>query len=200
MVVADIAWVVTATVTIIFTYGLIGLAGKDYDMPIAVLSTLVLGIGVDFAIQVHSRTEEEAALEAAQSLSSLDVDEPVHKTRRTGTQEFGSPAFMKATAPPKSPAPPEPEIEEDSDYGEVSLNVADADSIPAEDQRHRHHVLNAMVAVGRVVERPGLVDDSHAGFLRFNDDLLDVVDAVLNLRVQRHRSFDGCLRMELRRV
>ena len=38
--------------------GVIGVVGKDYDMPIAVLSTLVLGIGVDFAI---GTTGNEAA-------------------------------------------------------------------------------------------------------------------------------------------
>jgi len=38
------------TVAIVFCYGLLGLFGKDYDMPIAVCSTLSLGLSVDFAI------------------------------------------------------------------------------------------------------------------------------------------------------
>ncbi|OFC72454.1 efflux RND transporter permease subunit [Alteromonas confluentis] len=43
------------TITIAFIYGLIGIVGKDYDMPIAVLSTLTLGLSVDFAIHFLER-------------------------------------------------------------------------------------------------------------------------------------------------
>ncbi|WP_245578222.1 efflux RND transporter permease subunit [Marinobacterium litorale] len=43
------------TVTILFIYGLIGVIGKDYDMPIAVLSALTLGLSVDFAIHFLER-------------------------------------------------------------------------------------------------------------------------------------------------
>ena len=46
------------TVTITFTYGLIGLVGKEYDMPIAVLSSLTLGLSVDFAIHFLQRGRE----------------------------------------------------------------------------------------------------------------------------------------------
>ena len=46
---------VPVTWTVLVTYGLIGWIGRDYDMPVAVLSTLVLGIGVDFAIHFVSR-------------------------------------------------------------------------------------------------------------------------------------------------
>jgi predicted RND superfamily exporter protein len=46
------------TVTISFTYGLIGLLGKDYDMPVAVLSSLTLGLSVDFAIHFIERARE----------------------------------------------------------------------------------------------------------------------------------------------
>ena len=38
------------TLTIGLIYGVIGLIGKDYDMPVAVLSALTLGLAVDFAI------------------------------------------------------------------------------------------------------------------------------------------------------
>ncbi|NLX24493.1 MAG: MMPL family transporter, partial [Lentisphaerae bacterium] len=44
--------------TILFIYGLIGLVGKDYDMPVAVLSSLTLGLSVDFAIHFLERTRE----------------------------------------------------------------------------------------------------------------------------------------------
>lgn len=43
------------TVTIVGVYGLIGWIGKDYDMPIAVLSSLTLGLSVDFAIHFIQR-------------------------------------------------------------------------------------------------------------------------------------------------
>jgi predicted RND superfamily exporter protein len=43
------------SVTILFIYGLIGFVGKDYDMPIAVLSALTLGLSVDFAIHFLER-------------------------------------------------------------------------------------------------------------------------------------------------
>lgn len=46
------------TLTITFIYGLIGIIGKDYDMPIAVLSALTLGLSVDFAIHFLERSRE----------------------------------------------------------------------------------------------------------------------------------------------
>ena len=46
------------SITIAFIYGLIGWVGKDYDMPIAVLSALTLGLSVDFAIHFIERTRE----------------------------------------------------------------------------------------------------------------------------------------------
>ena len=54
------------TITIIAIYGLIGWFGKDYDMPIAVLSALTLGLSIDFAIHFIQRArdiyKEEASL------------------------------------------------------------------------------------------------------------------------------------------
>ncbi len=47
---------VPLSVTIIGAYGIIGWFGKDYDMPIAVLSSLTLGLSVDFAIHFIERT------------------------------------------------------------------------------------------------------------------------------------------------
>jgi len=49
------------TVTILMIYGLIGLIGKDYDMPIAVLSSLSLGLAVDYAIHFNARAREAFA-------------------------------------------------------------------------------------------------------------------------------------------
>ncbi len=47
---------VPLTITIAMIYGIIGLAGKDYDMPVAVLSSLTLGMAVDFAIHFLERS------------------------------------------------------------------------------------------------------------------------------------------------
>ena len=46
------------TVTIAAIYGVIGVIGKDYDMPVAVLSSLTLGLAVDFAIHFLARSRE----------------------------------------------------------------------------------------------------------------------------------------------
>lgn len=40
---------------ILSSYGLIGLAGKEYDMPVAVCSSLSLGMAIDFAIHFLQR-------------------------------------------------------------------------------------------------------------------------------------------------
>ena len=44
--------------SIVFIYGLIGWTGKPYDMPIAVLSSLALGLSVDFAIHFNQSFRE----------------------------------------------------------------------------------------------------------------------------------------------
>jgi hypothetical protein len=49
---------VPLTITIVMIYGLIGWLGKDYDMPVAVLSALTLGMAVDFAIHFLERARE----------------------------------------------------------------------------------------------------------------------------------------------
>ncbi|MEW6417589.1 MAG: MMPL family transporter [Nitrospirota bacterium] len=41
--------------SVVFSYGLIGFGGKEYDMPIAVCSTLAIGLGDDFAIHFIQR-------------------------------------------------------------------------------------------------------------------------------------------------
>lgn len=52
---------VPLTVTIALSYGVVGLVGKDVDMPIAVLSSLSLGLTVDYAIHFLSRAREAHA-------------------------------------------------------------------------------------------------------------------------------------------
>ncbi len=46
------------TVTIGVIYGVIGLIGKDYDMPVAVLSSLSLGLAIDYAIHFNARARQ----------------------------------------------------------------------------------------------------------------------------------------------
>jgi predicted RND superfamily exporter protein len=45
------------TITIMAIYGAIGYFGKPYDMPIAVLSSLTLGLSIDFAIHFITRSK-----------------------------------------------------------------------------------------------------------------------------------------------
>jgi predicted RND superfamily exporter protein len=49
---------VPLTITIGLIYGAIGLIGKDYDMPVAILSSLSLGLSVDYAIHFLSRSRK----------------------------------------------------------------------------------------------------------------------------------------------
>lgn len=47
---------VPLTLSIGVIYGLLGIVGKDYDMPIAVLSSLSLGLAIDYAIHFVQRS------------------------------------------------------------------------------------------------------------------------------------------------
>ncbi|OGC76026.1 MAG: hypothetical protein A2Z27_05550 [candidate division Zixibacteria bacterium RBG_16_50_21] len=47
--------------TIVLIYGFVGFIGKDFDMPISVLSTLSLGMAVDFAIHFVKRFKQRLA-------------------------------------------------------------------------------------------------------------------------------------------
>ena len=55
----SLLWGVLTFLPLLFTialiYGVVGLIGKDFDMPVAVLSTLSLGLAVDFAIHFVGR-------------------------------------------------------------------------------------------------------------------------------------------------
>ena len=46
------------TATISLVYAFIGYIGRPYDMPVAVLSSLTLGLSIDFAIHFLQRTRE----------------------------------------------------------------------------------------------------------------------------------------------
>ena len=56
--------------TIVVIYGVVGFIGKDFDMPISVLSCLSLGMAVDFAIHFISRFRQRLA-----SMKERDVAE-----------------------------------------------------------------------------------------------------------------------------
>lgn len=71
------------TITIVVIYGIIGLVGKDYDMPVAVLSALTLGMAVDFAIHFLERSRAVYAKEGSWERSSGEMfDEPARAISR----------------------------------------------------------------------------------------------------------------------
>ncbi|MBF0350065.1 MAG: MMPL family transporter [SAR324 cluster bacterium] len=61
------------SLTITMIYGAIGFAGKFYDIPIAVLSSLTLGLSVDFAIHFiqHARQTNEKLNNAEQTFQEM---------------------------------------------------------------------------------------------------------------------------------
>src|SRR3989338_1131124 len=58
-------WALVAYVPLLFTilliYGVVGFVGKDFDMPLSVMSTLSLGMAVDFSIHFISRLRQRLA-------------------------------------------------------------------------------------------------------------------------------------------
>src|SRR5471032_3404470 len=67
------------------------------------------------------------------------------------------------------------------------------------DHRHGDHVLNAVIAVGGVIERTLFIDDTNRRFVRADRDLLDVFDLLTRFRelaMQGHRRFHRRLRVE----
>lgn len=58
----SLRWGVVSFIPLLFTvvliYGAVGFLGKDFDMPISVLSTLTLGLAIDFAIHFVSRFQQ----------------------------------------------------------------------------------------------------------------------------------------------
>lgn len=64
-----LASMIPLSVAITFSYAMVGFAGKDYDMPIAVCSSLALGLAIDFAIhfiqRYRERYKETGSVEAA---------------------------------------------------------------------------------------------------------------------------------------
>lgn len=69
----SVKWAVIGYMPLLFTivliYGAIGFAGKDFDMPISVLSCLSLGMAVDFAIHFVSRFRQRMAVTPDENLT-----------------------------------------------------------------------------------------------------------------------------------
>lgn len=61
----SVKWAIVGYVPLLFTvtliYGVVGFIGKDFDMPISVLSCLSLGMAVDFAIHFIGRFKQRLA-------------------------------------------------------------------------------------------------------------------------------------------
>lgn len=71
------------TVTIAVIYGMTGFIGKDYDMPVAVLSSLSLGMAVDYAIHFLSRSREmHAELGTWKATAAPMFEEPARAITR----------------------------------------------------------------------------------------------------------------------
>ncbi|MBN1763725.1 MAG: MMPL family transporter [Sedimentisphaerales bacterium] len=71
------------TITIVLIYGMIGLVGKDYDMPVAVLSSLTLGLAVDFAIHFLERARDTYRQKGSWQASVPEMfGEPAHAISR----------------------------------------------------------------------------------------------------------------------
>ena len=75
---------VPLTLTILGVYGIIGWIGKDYDMPIAVLSSLTLGLSVDFAIHFIERTRALLRSSGSFEVATEQIfEEPARAIART---------------------------------------------------------------------------------------------------------------------
>ena len=78
-----IVCMVPLLITIIVIYGIIGLVGKHYDMPVAVLSALTLGMAVDFAIHFLERARASYAETGSwQKSSGVMFGEPARAITR----------------------------------------------------------------------------------------------------------------------
>jgi len=61
------------SITILFIYSLLGFFGKDYDMPVAVLSALTLGLSIDFAIHFIQRAIEVHGKQGSWHLTAIEM-------------------------------------------------------------------------------------------------------------------------------
>jgi predicted RND superfamily exporter protein len=76
-----IVCMVPLLITITVIYGIIGLVGKDYDMPVAVLSALTLGMAIDFAIHFLERARSSYAETGSWQKSTGEMKCTGHRNR-----------------------------------------------------------------------------------------------------------------------
>ena len=90
------------SVTISLIYGIIGAVGKPYDMPVAVLSSLTLGLSVDFAIHFIQRYREiRSEVQTRQEAILRMFDEPARAIMRNVlVVAFGFTPLLFATLVP----------------------------------------------------------------------------------------------------
>ena len=90
------------TFAIISSYGLIGFMGKDYDMPIAVCSSLSLGMAIDFAIHFLQRYREGyRKYKDVEAVNAYIFGEPARAiTRNAIVITFGFLPLLGATLTP----------------------------------------------------------------------------------------------------
>ena len=81
--------------TVLLLYGVVGYVGKDFDMPISVLSCLSLGMAVDFAIHFVSRFRQRLA-ETAPPFTS-----PLSKGGQRGVDHLTETLLWTAARPGK---------------------------------------------------------------------------------------------------
>jgi hypothetical protein len=72
-------WAIVGYIPLLFTilliYGVVGFIGKDFDMPISVLSCLSLGMAVDFAIHFIGRFRQRLVESQQSVVGSQDKGE-----------------------------------------------------------------------------------------------------------------------------
>lgn len=83
----SVAWgiisMIPLSVTITVIYGIVGITGKHYDMPIAVLSSLTLGLSIDFAIHLVQRARDRYKVTGDWDKTIKDLfEEPVRAITR----------------------------------------------------------------------------------------------------------------------
>jgi predicted RND superfamily exporter protein len=75
----SLKWAIVGYIPLLFTilliYGVVGFIGKDFDMPISVLSCLSLGMAVDFAIHFIGRFRQRLVESQQSVVGSQDKEE-----------------------------------------------------------------------------------------------------------------------------
>ena len=74
-----VASMIPLTLTIAAIYGVTGIVGKDYDMPVAVMSAITLGIAIDFAVHFLERSRQ--------------INNETGSWKQTVAKMFGEPAL-----------------------------------------------------------------------------------------------------------